>query len=56
MMAHAHWAGLTIGTIDALLAATAAAHRLTPVTRNVADVERLGVRRLNPWDASRSVR
>lgn len=35
--------------IDALLAATALTHDLTLVTRNVADVERTGVRLLNPF-------
>jgi predicted nucleic acid-binding protein len=36
---------------DALIAATAMVHRLTIVTRNVADFERIGVGLLNPWDA-----
>jgi predicted nucleic acid-binding protein len=35
--------------IDGLLAATALAHRLTLVTRNVRDFDGLGVRLLNPW-------
>ncbi len=34
---------------DGLLAATALAHRLTLVTRNVKNVEGLGVSLLNPW-------
>ena len=34
---------------DGLLAATAAVHRLTFVTRNVKNVEGLGVSVLNPW-------
>ncbi len=34
---------------DGLLAATAAVHRLTLVTRNVKNVEGLGVPVLNPW-------
>lgn len=34
---------------DGLLAATAAVHRLTLVTRNVKNVEGLGVTVLNPW-------
>jgi predicted nucleic acid-binding protein len=36
--------------IDALLAATAEAHGLTLVTRNVKDVQRNGTRCLNPFD------
>jgi hypothetical protein len=36
---------------DALIAATAAEHRLTLVTRNVRDFERMGVGLFNPWDA-----
>jgi len=36
---------------DALIAATALAHGMTVVTRNVADFEATGVPLLNPWDA-----
>lgn len=36
--------------IDALLAATALTHGLTLVTRNIKDVERSGVRCLNPFE------
>jgi predicted nucleic acid-binding protein len=35
--------------VDTLLAATALAHDLTLVTRNVKDVSGLGVKLLNPW-------
>jgi toxin FitB len=35
--------------MDALIAATAAAHNLTVVTRNVRDFQRLGSPTLNPW-------
>ncbi len=34
---------------DALIAATALAHGLTVVTRNVSDFERTGVEVLDPW-------
>ena len=37
--------------IDGLMAATAKVHRLTLVTRNVADVARTGVPVVNPFDA-----
>jgi predicted nucleic acid-binding protein len=36
--------------VDGLMAATATVHRLTLVTRNVADVARTGVPVLNPFD------
>jgi predicted nucleic acid-binding protein len=35
---------------DAMIAATAAVHNLTVVTRNVRDFEHLGVQTLNPFD------
>jgi toxin FitB len=35
---------------DALIAATALVHRLTVVTRNIADFQRMGVNLLNPWE------
>jgi predicted nucleic acid-binding protein len=35
--------------VDGLLAATALVHDLTPVTRNVRDVEATGVKLLNPF-------
>ncbi|WP_425330074.1 type II toxin-antitoxin system VapC family toxin [Terrirubrum flagellatum] len=37
---------------DALIAATALAHNMIMVTRNVADFAPTGVRIINPWDAS----
>jgi hypothetical protein len=38
---------------DALIAATALVHRLTVVTRNVADFAPMGVTLINPWDGPR---
>jgi predicted nucleic acid-binding protein len=37
--------------LDGLMAATALVHDMTFVTRNVADIERTGVRLLNPFEA-----
>jgi len=49
-----NWGRLTargsFPVIDALLAATAEAYGLTPVTRNVKDVLRTGARCLNPFE------
>jgi predicted nucleic acid-binding protein len=39
---------------DAMIAATAAVHALTVVTRNVRDFERFGVRTLNPFEGQRA--
>jgi predicted nucleic acid-binding protein len=51
-----HWGRLNardlLPAIDSLLAATAEAHGLTLVTRNVRDIERSGVRCLNPFEAA----
>lgn len=49
IVASAQAAGRPIGAMDAFLAATAAQHQLTLVTRNVADFEMTGVRLFNPW-------
>lgn len=49
MMGEAERAGAPVPVVDALLAATAATHNLTLVTRNEADFARLPVRLLNPW-------
>jgi predicted nucleic acid-binding protein len=35
---------------DALIAGTAIVHRLTVVTRNIADFQPMGVQLLNPWE------
>jgi len=37
---------------DALIAATALAHGMTVVTRNIADFKPTGVLLINPWDLS----
>ena len=44
-----------LAAIDSLLAATAEAHGLTVVTRNLKDIERSGVRCLNPFEPAGSV-
>lgn len=43
-------AAAPLPVIDSLLAATAQTHDLALVTRNVRDVERTGVRVVNPWE------
>ena len=42
--------GLKLPVMDSLIAATASAHGLMVVTRNVRDLERCGVRVCNPWE------
>lgn len=49
IMARGRKAGSDVGAWDAWFAATAEVHRLTLVTRNVKDFEKLGVPLLNPW-------
>lgn len=44
----------SLPAVDALIAATALHHDLTLVTRNEADFEGLGLRVLNPFQASKS--
>jgi predicted nucleic acid-binding protein len=43
-------AGRPLSAPDGMIAATAFEYNLTVVTRNVKDVEGLGVRILNPWE------
>ena len=49
VMARGQKAGLTLGSMDAFVAATAETCALTLVTRNVKDFERLGVSLFDPW-------
>lgn len=42
--------GEKLPVMDSLIAATATAHGLVVVTRNVRDMERCGVRVCNPWE------
>ena len=42
--------GMTVATVDGLIAATAIEHRLTLVTRNVKDFAGIAVPLLNPWE------
>ena len=49
LMAEAKRRGLGLASMDGLLAATAIAHGLTLVTRNVQDFRGLAVELLDPW-------
>ncbi len=49
LQGEAQQAGEKLPVMDSLIAATAAAHGLIVVTRNVKDIERCGVRVSNPW-------
>ena len=48
LMARGQKIGLTLGSMDAFVAATAQAHGFTLVTRNVKDFRRLGISLLDP--------
>jgi predicted nucleic acid-binding protein len=52
MMARGQKVGLTLGSMDAFVAATAEVHNLTLVTRNVKDFQRLGIPLFDPWQPS----
>lgn len=49
LMARCEAAGKPMGSMDGFLAATAAVHGLTLVTRNVGDFAASGIALLNPW-------
>ena len=49
LMALSERKGANLKAMDGLLAATAVAHNLTLVTRNIRDFDRLGLRLLDPW-------
>ncbi len=50
LQGEAEQAGEKLPVMDSLIAATASAHGLVVVTRNVKDIERCGVRVCNPWE------
>lgn len=49
IMARGQRAGMTLGTMDAFFAATAEAHALTLVTRNIQHFAHVGIPLLDPW-------
>lgn len=49
LMAHAARSGRTVASMDGLIAATAAVHSLTLVTRNTRDFAPFGIDMLDPW-------
>ena len=49
VLARGRTLGRPLSAMDALIAATASAHALTIVTRNVADFQPLGLSLYNPW-------
>jgi predicted nucleic acid-binding protein len=49
LMARGQKIGLTLGSMDAFVAATAEVHGLTLATRNVKDFRRLAVSLFDPW-------
>ncbi|HEV2155651.1 type II toxin-antitoxin system VapC family toxin [Bradyrhizobium sp.] len=50
LMAQSRRSGVALSVMDGFFAATALAHGLTLVTRNVKDFSAFGVPLLNPWD------
>ena len=51
LQGEAEQAGEKLPVMDSLIAATAVAHGLVVVTRNVRDMERCGVKVCNPWES-----
>jgi toxin FitB len=49
LLAKADAAGRPLGAMDGFLAATAAAHQMTLVTRNQMDFSGAGIKTFNPW-------
>jgi toxin FitB len=49
VMARRQKIGLTLGSMDAFVAATAEAHGLTLATRSVKDFQGLGISLVDPW-------
>lgn len=49
VMARSESKGHAMGSMDAFVAATAEAHDLTLVTRNIRDFEHLGISLVDPW-------
>ncbi len=49
VMARGQKIGLTLGSMDAFVAATAEVHGLTLATHNVKDFQRLAISLLDPW-------
>ena len=49
LQGEAEQAGEKLPVMDSLIVATAAAHGLVVVTRNVRDIERCKARVINPW-------
>ncbi len=52
LMAKARAKGLAIGTADGYIAATAFAHGMMVATRDVSPFEAVGLKVINPWEAS----
>lgn len=51
LLAKADAVGRPLGAMDGFLAATAAAHQMTLVTRNEMDFAGAGIKTFNPWSA-----